>query len=201
MQTATHLTLLLIEDNPGDVALIQEFAAEVLPAELIYAEHFLECQRRIRAMALVHEQLYQSTDLARIDAASYVQLLASYLMRSFQSASTTIDMRFAIDAIMLDIDRAIPLGLIINELVSNSLKHAFPNHAGGEIWVAMHYDAKRTLTLTVGDTGIGMPSDPDTLQAGSLGLRLVQALAQQLGGQLSWDREAGTVVTLNVRDR
>lgn len=164
-------------------------------------EPFLESQRRIRAMALVHEQLYRSTDLAHIHAADYMQLLVNQLMRSFQPATATVRVRLVIDEILLDIERAIPLGLIVNELVSNSLKHAFPNNRAGEIWVALHRDAKPLLTLTIGDTGIGMPSDLDAMRAGSLGLELVQALAKQLHGDLCWERRGGTIVTLTIPEQ
>jgi len=161
-------------------------------------ERFLESQRRIRVMALVHEQLYQSADLAHIAASGYVQLLVNQLMRSFQSDVATVRVRFAIDEILLDIDRAIPLGLIINELVSNSLKHAFPDDRSGEITVDLHRTSARTLTLVVGDTGIGMPSDPAALRMGSLGLELVRALAKQLHGDLRWEQRAGMIVTLTI---
>jgi two-component sensor histidine kinase len=152
-------------------------------------------------MALVHEQLYQSTDLAHIQAAGYVQQLGNQLLRSFQSATAAVHVRFAIDDIRLDIDRAIPLGLIVNELVSNSLKHAFPNNLAGEIWVTLHGDSTGALTLTVGDSGIGMPPSLDMIHTESLGLQLVQALAQQVSGDLCWEHGAGTIATLTIPER
>jgi two-component sensor histidine kinase len=186
-----------VKNNLQIISSLLNLQAESL-ADPQVRERFLESQRRIRAMALVHEQLYQSTDLAHIEAARYVQLLVNYLMRAFQSATPAVRVRFAIDKIVLDIDRAIPLGLIINELVSNSLKHAFPNNQAGEIWVALHSDASGILTLTVGDTGIGMPPDLDVMQVDSLGLELVRALAQQLHGDLRWERGTGTIVALTI---
>jgi two-component sensor histidine kinase len=167
----------------------------------VVREHFLESQHRIRAMALVHEQLYQSADLAFVDAPGFVQLLVNQLVRSLRPAASAIDVHLAVDAIQLDIDQAIPLGLIINELVSNIFKHAFPNSLAGEIRVTLNRDAGASLTLVVGDSGVGLPAHLDLLQTNSLGLQLVQELAQQMHGKLCWECHGGTIVTLTIPER
>jgi len=152
-------------------------------------EAFRDSQNRIQSMAHIHEQLYLSKDLARIDMAEYIQDLTAHLRRSYGAYAIAIK----IDAadVMLGVDTAIPCGLIINELVSNSLKHAFPPDGGasagqavepvGEICIAMRADDDR-FELVLSDNGVGLPADLDLQNPKSLGLRLVRLLTHQLGG-------------------
>lgn len=137
---------------------------------------FVESQMRIKSMSLIHEQLYRSKDLARIDFSKYVQELTDNLMRSYGMVSSLIKFNIDLDHIFLGIDTAIPCGLIINELVSNSLKHAFPGCRKGEISITLHYSDESSaedppsLILTISDNGIGFPENLDFRNTESLGL-------------------------------
>ncbi len=161
---------------------------------------FKESQDRVKSMALVHEQLYQSEDLARIDFAEYVRNLAADLFRSYRVSSSAITLMVDVDDISLDINTAIPCGLIINELVSNALKHAFPageargerSKSKGEIRIELCSDEGGRLTLIVGDNGVGLPKDLDFQNTESLGLQLVNMLTYQLEGSIELDRSGGT---------
>ena len=165
---------------------------------------FLESQRRVRSMALVHEQLYQSNDLANINFAEYVRSLVNYIRRSYVRMIPNVAVRVDIPDITLDIDQAVPLGLIINELVSNSLKHAFPNegsHAEGELWVVLKNESAGTLTLEIGDNGLGIPDEVDIEQSTSMGLQLVQSFVLQLHGRMTVRRQPGTNLIIVIPER
>jgi PAS domain S-box-containing protein len=151
-------------------------------------EMFKESRNRIRSMTLIHEKLYRSKDLANIDVAEYIQNLSSNLFRSYSAGR--ISLKTQVDDILLGIDTAIPCGLIINELVSNSLKHAFPDKQG-EIVVNLHRDDGK-LTLIVRDNGVGFPEHVDFRNTDSLGLQLVCTLTDQLDGEVELSRAGGT---------
>jgi PAS domain S-box-containing protein len=160
-------------------------------------EMFKESRNRVKSMALVHEKLYQSKDLARIDFAEYVRHLTAHLLRSYGVNSHAIALKVNAEKVLLDIDTAIPCGLIINELVSNALKHAFPPGSEGEIRVDLHAEAdnpdgRGRLSLVVSDNGAGLPSQLDFRHTESLGLQLVSTLADQLEGTIELDRQEGT---------
>ncbi|KYK32367.1 MAG: PAS domain S-box protein [Theionarchaea archaeon] len=151
-------------------------------------EVFKESQNRIKSMALVHERLYESKDMARIDFKAYVQSLTNSLFQSYSAGDITL--KTDVKDISLTIDNAIPCGLIINELVSNSLKHAFPDKKG-EITIALHPLEGNKVELIVSDNGCGMP-DIDFRSTKSLGLCLVAILAEdQLKGKITLDRTRG----------
>jgi PAS domain S-box-containing protein len=156
-----------------------------------------ESQNRIRAMALIHEKLYRSPDLARTDLAAYVSDLTQELTRSYGLHPQTIQLHIQIEDILLNINTAIPCGLIINELVSNSLKYAFPNQQGN-VWVQCRLIATTSCELIVGDDGIGLPSDFDFQNTESLGLQLVCGLTRQVGGDIQLDRTQGTQFRITV---
>ena len=155
-----------------------------------------ESRNRVRAMALIHEQLYQSEDLARIPFGVYIQKLTSDLYRTYQVDSDHVTMNITAGNLLVGIDTAIPCGLIINELVSNSLKHAFPSGAPGEILIALQVDHERNLTLTVSDNGVGIPDGLDFRNAESLGMQLVSLLVDQLGATVEIDGSRGTRFTI-----
>src|SRR6185369_10824507 len=117
-------------------------------------EMFKESQNRIRSMALIHEKLYQTKDLARIDFTEYIRNLVTYLFRLYEANADSVRLNIDTSGVFLAIDTAIPCGLIINELVSNSLKYAFPKNRGGEISICLHSEDSR-FTLAVSDSGIG----------------------------------------------
>jgi two-component sensor histidine kinase len=153
---------------------------------------FLESQYRVRSMALVHERLYQSEDLSGVNAAEYFRDLASYLHRSYGATSSQVSLKVDVDPISLGIDVAIPCGLIISELVSNSLKHAFPDGRQGQILVQLHLGQGSQCTMVVSDDGIGVPESLDLQASESLGLHLVSRLVAQLEGSIEMDRTGGT---------
>ncbi|MCA1990748.1 MAG: PAS domain-containing protein, partial [Coleofasciculus sp. S288] len=151
-----------------------------------------DSQNRIASIALVHEKLYRSEDLANIDFEQYIPDLTTHLFDTYNVSSNTVSLKIEVDKIFLEIDTAIPCGLIINELVSNSLKYAFPNNRKGEIKVEFHVNSNGTMTLIVRDNGIGIPADFDIETTKSLGLTLVQGLVEQLEGTLQVNRSQGT---------
>lgn len=157
---------------------------------------FEESQNRVYSMALLHESLYQSENLSQIDFPEYVRQLADHLFRSYGVAPDRIHLHTELDLISLHMDTAVPCGLIINELVSNSLKYAFPEGREGEIRIGLHGQPAGMAKLLVADNGIGLKSEIDWTTTRSLGLRLVRSLAQQLGGQLEVRSGTGTSVQL-----
>ncbi len=153
-------------------------------------EAFQDSQDRIRSMALVHEKLYRSSDLSNVHINEYISQLTSELIRGFGSekkAKVYLDLEDA----FLGIDKAIPFGLILNELITNCLKHAFPGDKKGEIHVGLNSDGNR-LELTVYDNGVGMPQDMDIHRIRSTGLTLVQSLVKQLKGTINIKDDGGT---------
>ena len=165
-------------------------------------ETFRSTQNRVRSMALIHERLYQSKDFARVDFDEYVRCLASNLFNAYTVAPGDINLRINIKDVLLDINTAIPCGLIINELVSNSLKHAFPNGKKGEIQIFMHPLNKNDIELTVSDNGVGVPENVDFRNTESLGLHLVTILAEdQLHGEIKMERNEGTKFHIRLRIR
>ena len=148
-----------------------------------------ETQNRVRAMSLVHERLYQSENLSSINLADYTRFLANQLFSFYGTDHGNVALHADIGDIQLDINTAIPLGLILNELISNALKHAFPNGRRGTISISGHSDGG-ILTLVIEDDGMGLPPGFDWKNTESLGLRLVNSLVDQLGGTI--ERRAGT---------
>jgi two-component sensor histidine kinase len=153
---------------------------------------FQDSQHRVRSMALVHERLYQAQDLSRVDAADYIRTLARYLFRSYEVRAGKIELAVDIDDVPLGIDAAVPCGLIVNELVSNSLKHAFSPEQEGRITIALNRRDNGDYALVVGDDGVGFPAGVDFRHTDSLGLQLVTALVDQLEGTIKLDARAGT---------
>lgn len=152
---------------------------------------FHDSQNRVKSMALIHESLYQTDDLSHIDFAEYLRKLITHISRSYQTQAENIKMKVNIGDIALGVDMAVPCGLIINELISNSLKHAFPAGRGGEILIDLTArDGGYKLTLS--DDGIGLPKDLDIERAKSLGLKLVRTLTEQLRGEFSCTNGHGT---------
>ena len=147
-------------------------------------------------MALVHEMLYRSHDLARVDFGEYARSLVQQLLRSYGVDARQVKHTIDIEHILLGVDEAVPCGLIINELVANSLKHAFPANRAGRIWVRMEADERR-CTIRVGDDGVGFSEEVDFLQTQTLGLQLVRTLTDQLEGTVSLSRQAGTEFTVS----
>ncbi|ABL00608.1 response regulator [Pelobacter propionicus] len=163
--------------------------------------YFQESQDRINSMALVHEALYRSRDLARIDFTVYLEGLTDHLFKSYVVDPKRISLKCAIAKVTLGIDEAIPCGLIVNELVSNSLKHAFPQGRHGEILVQCQSAEDGLIRLRVSDNGVGLPPDLDFMATKTLGLQLVTMLVRQVRGELTVQGEVagGTAFTISFR--
>jgi len=153
---------------------------------------FKQSQDRIRSISLVHEKLYQSPDLARIDMADYLRNLSIGLFHSSRVNPDTVKLKVEVEEVQVGIEKAVPLGLIINELISNGLKHAFPGGRTGEIRVGLAPVDEGMIRLTVGDNGIGFPRDVDFRKTDSMGFQVVMALVQQLEGTIGYHQEVGT---------
>ncbi|PZV03140.1 MAG: diguanylate cyclase [Leptolyngbya sp.] len=143
-----------------------------------------DSQSRVRAMALVHEKLYKSQDLAHIDLADYIQSLAYSLLETYRAGSHRIALRLEIEPYSLDIETALPCGLMLTELMSNSLKYAFPDGRPGEIAIVSSVGPDHKISLRVQDDGVGLPNDFDLQHMSSLGLSLVQNLSKQIKGDV-----------------
>jgi len=152
-----------------------------------------ESQRRIQAMALIHEKLYDSKDFARIDMAGYVRTLSQELFQSYKINPVKIDLIIQTDGVYVDINKAIPCGLILNELISNALKHAFPGDRRGELQIIIRETKNTEIEIVVRDNGLSLPDDVDLHQPRTVGLHLVNGLVKnQLDGQMEVRRDNGT---------
>ena len=158
----------------------------------------LDSEGRVRSMALVHEKLYRSIDLAHIDIGDYLRDLARYLFNTYSVNQGQVAFSVEIPDLSLDINRAIPLGLILNELLSNALKHAFPPQTGGEI-VITGSQTGDTITISVQDNGVGIPAGFDWRHSASLGMHLVVTLIEQVHGTMEKEEcGRGTCFVLKI---
>lgn len=176
-------------------------------------EMFRESQFRVRSMAIIHEKLYQSQTPSKIDFSEYARDLARSLLSSYNLGESKVELSIDVADVVLGMDSAVPCGLIINELVSNALKYAFPDRRQGRIlvWMRPHDQASSGLAsdstesdhffeLRVEDDGIGLPADLDIATANSLGLKIVRTLTKQLKGTMDIGREGGTRVSIVFRE-
>lgn len=178
-----------VKNNLQIVSSLLHLQAKSLPKaaqEMLY-----DTQSRVRAMALVHEQLYQQGNNGDLSFSMYARKLANELWDACKDDSGKVLLRFDLEPVQLDVNRAVPCGLILNELLINSLKHAFPNRRNGEILVALRCDPKNQVELRVADNGIGLPEGLDWERTNSLGLRMVNVLARQLGASLKCEARKG----------
>ena len=159
-----------------------------------------ESQNRIKSMAFIHESLYQTKDFTSINFSEYVVNLSKNLVHSYSSYDNDIELRLDIEDVFLNLDLAIPCGLIINELVSNSLKYAFPSGGSGEIVVKLNVEDDN-LKLVISDSGIGLPKDIDYRNTESLGLQLVVTLVDQVNGSIKLDSKRGTKYTITFKQK
>jgi len=165
-------------------------------------EIFEFTQDRIMLMAMVHEKLYQSENLSEIDFARFVKDLSDSLIRSYSIEENRVSLILNVKNVSLGIDKAIPCGLIINELVTNSLKYAFPlyheneDHSENKIVIGLHPEGENTMVLRVMDNGVGLPENIDFFDTSTLGLRLVRLLSKQIHGEIDLNREVGTDVSV-----
>ena len=157
---------------------------------------FEDSQRRIESMSLIHEKLYRSKDLARIDFREYIDDLLGNVT-ALNGGSDRLVIREDIGEVVLDVNKGIPCGLIINELVSNALRHAFPDGRQGIIEVRMQSDSSGGILLIVSDNGAGFPEYIDFRNTKSLGMQLVTSLVSQLDGTIELGKSEGTAFTIN----
>ncbi|GAX35974.1 PAS domain-containing protein [Nodularia sp. NIES-3585] len=160
-----------------------------------------DSQNRIASIALVHEKLYGSEELGDIDFAQYIPDLITHLFDSYNVSSNRIKLNIQVDHASLDIETAIPCGLIINELVSNALKYAFADHRPGEILIKFYQEPGQNLTLILRDNGVGLPPDFHSKKSKTLGLTLVQGLVKQIGGTLDINSQQGTEFKISFTNK
>jgi PAS domain S-box-containing protein len=160
---------------------------------------FKDSQNRARSMALIHELLYQSSDLKRINFGSYINKLTNELFSVYVTDPNKIKLNMDINDIMLDINTAIPLGLIVNELVSNSMKHAFPNNKQGKIDIKFNLD-NGDYTMIISDNGVGFPQDYNIQNSDSLGLKIVNSLTEQIDGEITIETSNGTKFIIKFKE-
>jgi two-component sensor histidine kinase len=159
------------------------------------AELFADSRNRVRSMALVHENLYRAGNFARISMEAHIQNLCAHLVRVYGGYSRNVKLVTDVEDLQLGIDRAVSCGLIINELVSNALKHAFPDDRTGRVEVALSRQGEKRCVLTVRDDGVGLP--PGYGDSDTLGLQLIQDLTQQLRGNIAVSHDRGTSFTIS----
>jgi two-component sensor histidine kinase len=150
-----------------------------------------ECQHRVQAIALVHEKLYQSENMTNVPLPEYVRSLARDIVQAASVAATLVSCEVTVENIALPIDKAVPCGLILNELITNALRHAFPNGRQGSIHIRCERVDAGHLRFEVADDGVGLPPDLDVNRCQSMGLQLVNALAAQLDAQLEVNTHGG----------
>jgi len=165
-----------------------------------YRGIFKEAQTRIRSMSLVHEKLYQSGHFSRIDFGGYIKSLAVHLVQVYRPQRGLIRLETDFDEVTLDISSAMPCGLLLNELISNALKHAFPDNRAGVVRIGLKRGPGGRIEIRVADDGIGLPADLDFRKAESFGLQIVNLLVGQLDASIELDRSNGTAFTVTFRE-
>jgi two-component sensor histidine kinase/DNA-binding NarL/FixJ family response regulator len=188
-----------VKNNLQIISTLLDLQADTIHDDVLQ-KSLKDCQDRIKAMALIHEKLYESSDLARIDFWEYIEGLVGHLLSSYVDDPQRIVMKVDVGDIQMGIDRAIPYGLIINELVSNAIKHAFPNGRSGEIAISLRADDGGGLILTVADNGVGLPPGLDFRNTETLGLQLVNLLTKQLRGELSILNDGGAAFIIRFKN-
>jgi len=159
---------------------------------------FLNAQNRIRSMLVLYDRLYHAEDFTGIDLHSYIEEFSAQLFETYAIDPTRIRLKTSLAAMKLDLKRAVPLGLILNELITNSLKYAYPAGTGGEIRIRLE-KAEDLVTLCVSDDGVGLPSGFDSGSGETLGMNLVAMLTKQINGELSTENAKGTSITVRFR--
>ena len=193
-----------VKNNMQVISSLVALQADRLPDDAMRTV-LQDVTHRVRSMALVHEKLYQSHDMARVEFAEYTRGLLNYLWRAHGTVASGIRLALDLEPVPLSVNAAVPCGLILNELVSNSLKHAFrgrvPSGCGGEVTVTLRGSPGGEVCLRVRDNGTGLPPGLDWRQADSLGLRIVQILAAQLHAAVEVVGGEGTEFTITFGGR
>lgn len=184
-----------VKNNLQTISSLLNMQAELLP-DPAARQALRDAQRRVHSMALIHEQMYGDKDMDEVDFGEYAKRLVRDLFESFGASAARVRLRFALDSVSLTMDQMIPCGLILNELITNSLKYAFPADREGEILVSLRCADGGTVSLVVADNGVGLPPDVEGRRSHSLGTRIVEILTRQLGGSLDRQSAGGVSSTI-----
>jgi PAS domain S-box-containing protein len=189
-----------VKNNLQIICALLDLQSESIPDEQSRI-CFQYSRDRVRSMALVHEQLNRSRNFASIDFADYVESLAACLFDSYVVDPGRITLRVEAESVLLGIDVSIPCGLIISELVSNSLKHAFADGREGEVVIGLNSGTDGWISISVADTGVGFPPGTDVMNAPTLGLQIVSMLVKQVRGQIELRNDNGAYCMVRFRGR
>lgn len=159
---------------------------------------FQEAQNRIKTMALVHENLYEQGDFEKINLGVYLKSLAKNLFQSIKSTSSFIQLKFTADDIYIDIQKAVSLGLITNEVISNAIKYAFKENQKGEVSIQLKHTENNHGLLTIKDNGCGLPGNIQPETTDTLGMQLIYSLSQQIGSNVELFNENGTTYIFKI---
>jgi len=163
--------------------------------------YFRESANRVKSMSMIHERLYRTHDLSSINVAEYLYSLGRMLLDFYKIGEDRINLEYSIPDMSLDVEKMIPCGLIVNELITNAIKYAFPDGREGSIRIAFYKDSKEGYVLEVADDGIGLPGDFTVYQTESLGMQLVTSLVKQLNGSLEVSGSRGTEFRIQFGER
>ncbi len=165
----------------------------------ILLTHFNDAKNRIRSMALIHEKLYQTREYSKVDLSDYISVISQDLHATYYHQSQNLDMIFDMEQIYIDIEKAIPCGLIINEVLTNSFKYAFPDffNKTPEITIELHKINSSTIKLLISDNGVGIPNEFDIKNSNSLGMQLIPILTAQMKGTYQLISDQGTTWEFN----
>jgi len=191
-----------IKNNLQVISSLLSLQAEHFSDEKV-KEAFQDSQNRVISMSLIHEELYKTGDSETLNFTAYLQKLATELLQSYKIGTGDIRLRMDLENVSFGMDTAIPLGIIVSELISNSLKHAFPMGRNGEIQVKLcrkETDDISQFTLIVSDDGVGLPEDIDFMNTPSLGLQLVNTLVEQINGSIELEKGVGTGFRIKFRE-
>jgi two-component sensor histidine kinase len=183
-----------VKNNLAVISSLLSMQADIVPGRVVHLA-LQESQNRVNAMALIHETLYQSESLALIDLKSYVKDLIGNIVNTFEGISGRINFEIDVQDIKLDVNQAVPCGLIINELATNVLKHGFTEGQKGVVRITAEYSEDNEIELMVSDNGIGFPEALDWEKSKSLGLRLISLMVDQLHGTLDIRNNHGAQIT------
>jgi two-component sensor histidine kinase len=158
-----------------------------------------DSQNRMQAIALIHQKLYQAQGVARILMKAYIEEVVAYLQDTY-ALSQQVRFRLCIEPVELDVNLAVPLGLIINEAITNAFKYAFPEEHSGVVYISLLKQSDTLYELTIADDGVGLPQGYDPSQSRSLGMTLIHGFSAQLGGELTIESSGGVRISLLFAD-
>ncbi len=188
-----------VNNNMQIISSLLNLQSRYVDGDDIALDVLMKSQNRVKSMAMIHEKLYKSQDLTHINFTDYIQSLVSDLFYSYKIKEDQIKLILEIEDVILNMETAVPCGLIISELVSNSLKYAFPEGINGEVLISLKSDGD-TFGLIIGDNGIKFPEELDFKNTDSLGLTLVNSLVSQIDGEIELDRSHGTEFKITFKE-